>query len=76
MGEIPYPIKENPEREGFELSMGVSTHSAFPGLRTGVQLGAPADTTYSDSHRWGRRKAGEGTRVGTLVGLASTLATE
>src|ERR1022692_2778071 len=48
-GLDPLSAKGNAEREGFEPSMGVSTHTAFPGLGPGVQGGAPAGTTYSKS---------------------------
>src|SRR5476651_2734880 len=41
----------NPEREGFEPSWRVSPPTAFPGLGTGAQGGAPAGTPYSDSQR-------------------------
>jgi hypothetical protein len=41
----------------------------FPDLGTGVQGGAPAGTAYSDFSSRGHHEAGEGTRVGTLLGL-------
>jgi hypothetical protein len=61
----------NTEREGFEPSMGVSTHTAFPDRPSEVQGGAPTGTPYSNSQRLGHHKAGEGTRVGSALGLGS-----
>jgi hypothetical protein len=60
---------KKPEREGFEPSMGVFTHTVLPDRPSGVQGGAPTGTPYSDSQRLGQYKAGEGTRVGSALGL-------
>src|ERR1700687_805594 len=63
------PHRENPEREGFEPSWRVTPPTAFPDCPSGVQGGAPTGTPYSDSKRLVHHKAGEGTRVGSALGL-------
>src|SRR4029077_7275542 len=60
-----------PEREGFEPSIRVTPDTAFPGRPNGVQGRAPTGTRYSNSRRQGHHKAGEGTRVGSALGLGS-----
>jgi hypothetical protein len=57
------------EREGFEPSIRVTPDTAFPDRPSGVQGGAPTGTPYSDSRRLGHHKAGEGTLVGSALGL-------
>jgi hypothetical protein len=47
--------------------------TAFPGPGSPVQGGAPAGIAYSNSHRKGHSEAGEGTRVGTPLGLVGEL---
>jgi hypothetical protein len=47
----------------------LTRYTAFPGLGMGVQGGAPAGTAYSDFSSRGHHGAGEGTRVGTPLGL-------
>jgi hypothetical protein len=47
----------------------VTRYTAFPDRPSGVQGGAPASTPYSDPQGCGHHKAGEGTRVGSALGL-------
>jgi hypothetical protein len=63
--------KGNAEREGFEPSWRVTPPTAFPDRPSGVQGGALTGTAYSNSQRLGHHKAGEGTRVGSALGLGS-----
>ncbi len=61
--------KGTPEARGFEPSWRVSPPTEFPDRRSGVQGEAPTGTPYSDSKRLGHHEAGEGTRVGSALGL-------
>ena len=56
-------------RDITEPSWRASPPTAYPNRPSGVQSEAPTGTLYSDSQRRGHHEAGEGTRVGTPLGL-------
>jgi hypothetical protein len=67
--EIPYPVSATGSERDSNPRCRLTRYTAFPGLGREVQARAQAGTPYSDFSSCGHHEAGEGTPVGTPLGL-------